>query len=162
MRPVVPRSSRRFPVGVLGRGNDLEILILQLLVNLLPAWQIEAAASPGSPGNHQDLFAAEIGKVNYTAFSIRDREVRRDSSAIKISTNHRDFAETPGTGMDDHGLTQLACEAGEVEPLTVLKIFRDRNAHVGTTGALRFQLEFVDAREVGRAHPEILRIGPGF
>jgi hypothetical protein len=34
----------------------------------------------------------------------------------------------------------------------------DRNAEVGATGALRFHLELVDARQVGGAHPEILRV----
>jgi len=32
--------------GVLRDGDDLEILVLQLAVKLLPPWQIEAAASP--------------------------------------------------------------------------------------------------------------------
>jgi hypothetical protein len=34
------------PAGVLRDGNDLEILVLQLAVKLLPPWQVEAAASP--------------------------------------------------------------------------------------------------------------------
>jgi hypothetical protein len=36
--------------GVLRYGNDLEILVLQLAVKLLPSWQVEAAASPRRPG----------------------------------------------------------------------------------------------------------------
>jgi hypothetical protein len=36
--------------GVLRDGDDLEILVLQLAVKLLPPWQIESAASPRRPG----------------------------------------------------------------------------------------------------------------
>lgn len=46
---------------VLGRRDDLEILILQFLVDLLPTWQIEAATSPRGPGQQQHLLASEIG-----------------------------------------------------------------------------------------------------
>jgi len=34
------------PAGVLRDGDDLEILVLQLAVKLLPPWQVEVAASP--------------------------------------------------------------------------------------------------------------------
>jgi hypothetical protein len=39
------------PAGVLRDGDDLEILVLQLAVKLLPPWQIKSAASPRRPGN---------------------------------------------------------------------------------------------------------------
>jgi hypothetical protein len=38
------------PAGVLRDGDDLEILVLQFAVKLLPPWQIESAASPRRPG----------------------------------------------------------------------------------------------------------------
>ena len=57
---VVPLPGSSFPASVLGGSDNLEILVLQLSVNFLPAWQIEAAPSPGGPGDHQDFLAAEI------------------------------------------------------------------------------------------------------
>jgi CheY-like chemotaxis protein len=42
---VVPLTGCGLSAGVVRRGDDLEILLLQLLVDLLPAWQIESAAS---------------------------------------------------------------------------------------------------------------------
>ena len=46
--------------GILGYGEDFEILVFQLLVKRLPAWQVKAAASPGSPRNQEDFFAAKV------------------------------------------------------------------------------------------------------
>ena len=92
---VVPLSSRSFTARILGRGNDFEILALQLFVNFLPARQIEAAASPGSPGDHQHFLAAEIRKMNDATLTIRGREVGRDPGVIKASPKHRDLAEAP-------------------------------------------------------------------
>jgi hypothetical protein len=37
--------------GVLCDGDDLEILVFQFAVKLLPSWQVESAASPRSPGH---------------------------------------------------------------------------------------------------------------
>jgi len=74
---VIPLSGGGFTTCVLGSRDDLEILVLQLLVNFLPAWQIEAAASPGSPGDHQHFLAAEIRKMNDTAFSIWGSKIGR-------------------------------------------------------------------------------------
>jgi hypothetical protein len=36
--------------GILRYGDDLEILVLQFAVKLLPSWQVESAASPRRPG----------------------------------------------------------------------------------------------------------------
>ena len=58
---VIPLTSRLFAARILCRRDDLEILALQLGVEFLPAWQIQPAASPGGPGDHQHLFAAKIG-----------------------------------------------------------------------------------------------------
>jgi hypothetical protein len=49
---VIPLAGRLFAAGILRRGDDLEILVFQFGVQFLPAWQIEAAASPGCPGDH--------------------------------------------------------------------------------------------------------------
>lgn len=43
---VIPLTGRGFTARILGRRDDFEILVLQLVVKFLPAWQIEAAASP--------------------------------------------------------------------------------------------------------------------
>jgi hypothetical protein len=43
---VVPWAGRRFTASVLRGGDDLEIPVLQLRIDLLPTWQIESAASP--------------------------------------------------------------------------------------------------------------------
>jgi hypothetical protein len=61
MGEVIPFARRLFPASILRRRDDLEILVLQLGVEFLPAWQIQTAASPGGPGDHQHLFAAKIG-----------------------------------------------------------------------------------------------------
>ena len=58
---VIPAAGRDFASGILGGGNDFKILVLQLRVEFLPAWQVVAAASPGGPGDHQHLPTAEIG-----------------------------------------------------------------------------------------------------
>jgi hypothetical protein len=34
------------PAGIFGNGDDFKILVLQFLVERLPAWQVKAAASP--------------------------------------------------------------------------------------------------------------------
>jgi hypothetical protein len=49
---VVPLAGGCFASGILRGGDDFEILVLQFLVGFLPAWQIEAAASPTGPGDH--------------------------------------------------------------------------------------------------------------
>ena len=58
---VIPLTRRLFATCVLRRRDDLEILSLQLRVEFLPAWQIQTAASPGGPGDHQYLLAAKVG-----------------------------------------------------------------------------------------------------
>jgi hypothetical protein len=61
MGEVVPFARRLFTARVLCRRDDLEILVLQLAVKFLPAWQIQSAASPGGPGDHQHFLATKIG-----------------------------------------------------------------------------------------------------
>ena len=76
---VVPLAGRGFAADVLRRRDDFEVLILQLTVDLLPAWQIESASSPGGPRDHQGLFAAEAGQMHRAAQPIEDFEIRRDT-----------------------------------------------------------------------------------
>jgi hypothetical protein len=77
LRGVVPATGDGFSRGVLRRGDDLEILRFQLVVQFLPTWQIEAAASPGRPGDHEHLFPAEVGQADGAAVTIRHSELRR-------------------------------------------------------------------------------------
>lgn len=58
---VVPGARGAFSARILRCSDDLKVLSLQLLVNLLPSRQIEAAASPGGPGEHQHLLAPKVG-----------------------------------------------------------------------------------------------------
>ncbi len=80
LRRVVPLTGCGLSAGVLRRGDDLEILSLQLLINLLPAWQIESAASPGGPRHDQHFLAAKTGEVYWPAGAIGHDEVGRQAS----------------------------------------------------------------------------------
>jgi len=45
-RSVIPFAGRCLATNILGGRDNLEVAILQLRVDFLPAWQIEAASSP--------------------------------------------------------------------------------------------------------------------
>ena len=162
MSLVVPRSGGGFPIDILRGRDDLEILVLQLFVDFLPAWQIEAAASPRGPGDHQHLFAAEVGKMDHAPFAIRSGKVRRHAGIVKASPNHGYLAEAPDAGIGDNGLAKFSREAAEIEPLSSFEVLGDWNTHIRAAGAFRFQLELVDARKIGSAHPQILGVGTDF
>ncbi len=59
-RGVVPFACGALAGGVLRRGNDLEVVVLQFFVKRLPTWQIKSAASPGGPGHEQHFLPAEF------------------------------------------------------------------------------------------------------
>jgi len=46
LRGVVPFAGGCFTADILRCGDDLKVLVFQLVVDFLPAWQIEAAPSP--------------------------------------------------------------------------------------------------------------------
>src|SRR5215475_3682443 len=92
---VVPLTGCGFSARVLRRGDDLEILVLQLFVNLLPAWQIESAASPGGPGHDQDFLAAKTGQVYRPGGAIGHDEVRRHPRFEEAAAQRLDFAKAP-------------------------------------------------------------------
>ena len=46
LKRVDPRACVFGAARVLGDGDDLKILVFQLLIDCLPAWQVKAAASP--------------------------------------------------------------------------------------------------------------------
>jgi hypothetical protein len=132
---------------------------MQLGVEFLPAWQVESAASPGGPGNYQNLFAPEIGEMDYAALAVGDREIGGDAGVVKGSAKDGDFAEAVDVLVGDYRFADFVGEAGKVEPVAVLESFREGDADVGSAGALRFDFEFVDAREVFGLDPEVLLVG---
>ena len=59
-RRVVELTGCLYTTGVLRDGNDLEVLVTELLVDGLPTWQVEAAPLPGRPRDEEDLLASEV------------------------------------------------------------------------------------------------------
>ncbi len=161
---VVPFTRRFFAASILRGRDDLEILILQLRVDFLPAWQIEAASSPGCPGDDQNLLASKIMEVDDFSVPVRHREIRSDAGADKGAAEHRNFTQAPdaSAGVGDDGLPDLLREAGQVEEFAVRQILRKRDAKIVAARALRLDLEIVDLRQIGLADPQILRIGLDF
>lgn len=82
---VVPLPRRCFPDGVLCRRDDFEILTLQLLVQFLPARQIETTTSPGGPGDHEQLLATEIRKADDAPLPIRHRKVWSNARTEEVT-----------------------------------------------------------------------------
>jgi len=72
-----PRTGIFGSAGILRYGNDFKILIFQLLVDCLPAWQVKAAPSPTGPRNQQDFLPAKIGEPMQLSLQVRQREIRR-------------------------------------------------------------------------------------
>jgi hypothetical protein len=158
---VVPFSSGGFPARVLCGGDDFKILVVQLAVNFLPAWQIETASSPGGPGDYQRFLAAKIGEVDDLPLAVGNGEIGSDARVIEATAEDGNFAEAPDVLVGDERLANLMGKSGEVKPLAVFQSFRKRDTDIGAAGALRFDLEFIDAREVFRLNPEVLLIGAG-
>jgi hypothetical protein len=52
LQRIDPRACIFGAAGILRYGDDLKILVFQLFVDCLPAWQIKAASSPRGP-SHQ-------------------------------------------------------------------------------------------------------------
>ncbi len=77
VRRVIPATGSCLTRCVLSGGDDLEVSGLELAVDVLPAWQIEPAPSPGGPGHQQHLLAAEVRQVDRAALAIRDGDVGR-------------------------------------------------------------------------------------
>jgi len=77
MQRVDPRAGVFGAAGILRDGDDLKILVFQLLVDCLPAWQVKAASSPRSPCNQQDFLPVKIREAVRLALEIRQREIWR-------------------------------------------------------------------------------------
>jgi hypothetical protein len=91
---IVPLARRCFSARILRRRDNFEILTAKLFVNFLPARQIETAASPTRPGDHQHLLAAKITQMDHASLAIRHREIRRHARVIKRAAHQRNLAET--------------------------------------------------------------------
>ncbi len=72
-----PRPGIFGAAGILGHGDDFKILVFQLLINCLPAWQVKAAPSPTGPCNQQDFLSLKIRKPIQLAMQVRQRKIRR-------------------------------------------------------------------------------------
>ena len=79
LRCVIPFARRRFAARVLRRRDNLKILVLEFRVDFLPTWQIEAASSPGGPGDHQHFLPAETGEAHDLAAPVGHREIGGDA-----------------------------------------------------------------------------------
>ena len=75
---VIPLAGVRFPARILRRGDQFEPLAFQLRIEFLPARQIEAAASPGGPGQNEYFLAPEFGKPDGASLSVGNGELRGD------------------------------------------------------------------------------------
>lgn len=93
--------------------------------------------------------------MDHFAGAIGDREFGGDARVVISAAHFRDLAEAPDGGVGNEGLADLVRESREIEPLAVLEIFRERDTDVGATGALGFHLKIVDARQIGRADPQV-------
>ena len=82
---------------------------------------------------------------------------------------HRDFAEAPDlvVGVDRERLLELPRQLGDVEPALVgagdehlaVTVLAERDAQFLEADPFGLQLEVVDAREIARHDPEIVRVG---
>ena len=94
--------------------------------------------------------------MNYLPLAVGDGEIGGDSGVVEGSAEDGDFAEAVDVLLGDDSLADFAGETGEVEPIAGFKSLRERNADVSPAGALRFDFELVNAREIFRLDPEIL------
>ena len=152
---VVPFAGRGFPACVLRGGDEFKALGFEFLINDLPAWQIEAAPSPGGPTEKEDFATAEVGEADGLALAVGNGEVRGDAGLEKACAEDGHFAEAPEVALVDEGLTNFAGEAGEVEPASPLQLLGQRDADVGAAGPLRFDFEAVDAWKGRVGDPEV-------
>ena len=150
-----------FTTGVLGSGDDLEILAFQFFVEFLPAWQIECASSPRGPGEQQHLFPAELRQFHGVALAVWQSEIGGDALAEIATANNRNFSVAPriGNRIGHFRLAQLFGKGAEVEAVGAGEAFGYGNAKFVEAGTLRFQIETVDALEVGFGDPQAACIG---
>lgn len=62
LRTLDPRTRGLGSAGVERDRDDLEPMGLELLPQRLPPGQVEAAASPGGPGENEDLLATQAAE----------------------------------------------------------------------------------------------------
>ncbi len=155
---IVPLARSRFPTRILRGGDDFKVLIFQFRVQFLPAWQIEAASSPGCPGDNEDLFAPKVRQMDDAAFTVGSREIRREAGVEVGSTHDRDLAHAPDAGVCDKRFPSSLGKARQMEQSILTEGPRNGNADVRTAGPLLLQFEAIDARQIRRAYPELLAL----
>ncbi len=152
---VVPLARGGFPACVLRGGDEFKALGFEFLIDGLPAWQIEAASSPGGPTEQEDFAAAEVGEADGLALAVGDGKVRGDAGLEEAGAEHGHFAEAPEAAFVDEGLTNFAGEAGEVERVPAFELLGQRDADISAAGALGFDFEAVDLGQCRGGDPEV-------
>ena len=152
---VVPFPSRGLAADVLSGCDNLEVVILQLGVDVLPTWQIEPASSPRGPRDEKDLFSAEIVQTNGASRPVGNGQIRRQPPLPETAADRLNFTEAPHARrrIRHDRLPHLACEPGQIEIRGAPQLLGDGNAEVGATGTLRLDLEVIQSRQITRANP---------
>src|SRR5262249_22669422 len=88
------------------------------------------------------------------------RDIGRDARAVEIPPHDWDLAEAPHTRIIHIRLMNAPRESREIEPLARLEILRHGNTKIRAARSLRFEIELIDARQIGRANPQVLDVGP--
>jgi hypothetical protein len=160
---VVPFSCCRFAARILRRRDDLEVRVLELVVQCLPAWQIKSASSPGGPRDQEHFLAAELRQANETAGAIVHRDLGRDARLEEGATYDGHLAEAPhpGSRIRNHALPCSPRESREVELVASDHGRRDRDANISAAGTLGLQFEFIDPGEIILQDPQRVRNAPG-
>src|SRR5262249_29460775 len=149
--------------SVLGDGDDFKILVFELLVDRLPSWQVQVAASPGGPGDEKDFLAAKIGERMRLAVHVGQGEIRRAqrSQALLLVGAQAEIPGREGRVMR-HRLMHQRGKSREVEPgyrRTTVEEFlltrlRQRETQLVAAHALRLYFKAGRTRTIKGADPE--------
>ena len=161
---VVPFACCRFAARILRRRDDLEVRVLELVVQCLPAWQIKSAPSPGGPrdqaapscrGTATSERCGPCRSGTATSGAMRDsrKEPRTTGISPKLQTRAAGSATTlcPARRAKRREVELVASDHGR----------RDRDANISAAGTLRLQFEFIDPREITLQDPQRVRNAPG-
>jgi hypothetical protein len=153
---VVPLAGCRLTTDVLRGTDDFEVLVLQLEIQFLPAWQIESAPSPGSPGDEQHFLATKIREMDRPPLAIADGEIGCHARGEKSAPDCLHFAEAPDPSVTigDDRLTDLPRKRSQIEIVATHHVAREGNAQIVATRALRLDLERVDLWQVALVNPQ--------
>ena len=158
------------PRGLAGDGDDLEALVLQLLAQVLPDRQVQAAPSPGRPGDEEDFLAALLREAVPAAAEIGQLEVgglQLEQGCSQLLHGRAEVPRAVGVVVRDR-LIEVAGEAGEVDLLRVAVATQqpglfpgDGDAELVAADAFRLELPARGGRKVGGCDPEVVAIRLG-